>query len=67
MRQVVPDLPANASVELVVVVPGPLACGVNIVAGTQGGADLDWGNNLVVVAGESSCTTRAYLPILIGR
>ena len=34
--------------------------------GTQGGADLDWGNNLVVVAGESSCTTRAYLPI-IGR
>lgn len=66
VSQTVSALPANASGEMVVNVPGPLACGVNIVAGTQGGADLDWSNNLVVVAGVSSCTTRAYLPI-IGR
>ncbi|MFN8467527.1 MAG: CARDB domain-containing protein [Caldilineaceae bacterium] len=66
ISQTLPQVGANESVQLVVNMPGPLACGLNIVAGKQGGTDLDWGNNLVVVAGASSCTFRAYLPI-IGR
>jgi hypothetical protein len=52
--------------EVAVTVPGPLTCGVYVLADTQAGADLDWGNNLVAAHGPAICTTNVYLPV-IGR